>query len=210
MLQVEMTAQTRNTFGKGAARVIRRAGKTPAVLYGPKTDPVALELNTKDFTKGLLFINRRNAVVSLNVDGGSDTRHVMVKEIQADPIHDTLVHADFVEISLEDEMSLSVPLKLTGKAKGVDLGGDLHTSMNSVQLTGKPLDIPDFIEINVSPLGIGDSIKCGDLPIPEGVKLVNDDSKVCVSVVTASASHDEPEEEEEAAPAEEPTEAAAE
>jgi len=211
MLQVEMTAQTRNTFGKGAARVIRRAGKTPAVLYGPKTEPVSLELNTKDFTKGLLFINRRNAVVSLNVDDGSATRHVMVKEIQADPIHDTLVHADFVEISLEDEMTLDVPLKLTGKAKGVDLGGDLHAPLSAVRLAGKPLEIPDFIEVSVTKLGIGDSIKCSALEIPAGVKLVTDENKVCASVVTASASHDEPEQEEEEAPAaEESAEAAAE
>lgn len=202
MLQVDMTAQTRNTFGKGAARVIRRAGKTPAVLYGPKTEPVSLELNTKDFTKGLLFINRRNAVVSLNVDDGSATRHVMVKEIQADPIHDTLVHADFIEISLEDEMTLAVPIKISGKAKGVDLGGDMHTPVTAVQLTGKPLDIPDFIEIDVAPLSIGESISCADLAIPAGVTLVTDGSSICASVTTAAAVHDE-EEEAEAVPAEE-------
>ncbi|MDH5299466.1 MAG: 50S ribosomal protein L25, partial [Desulfobulbaceae bacterium] len=95
MLQVEMSARVRKSFGKGAARTTRRAGQTPAVVYGPKTEPLALELNTKDFTKGLIFINRRNAVVNLNIDdgGSTSTRHVVVKEIQADPVQDTLVHA---------------------------------------------------------------------------------------------------------------------
>jgi len=213
MLQVDMTANTRNTFGKGAARVIRRAGKTPAVLYGPKTDPLALELNTKDFTKGLLFINRRNAVVSLNVDDGSATKHVMVKEIQADPIHDTLVHADFVEISLEDEMSLAVPIKLVGKAKGVDLGGEMHIPVTTVQLVGKPLDIPDFIEIDVTSLNIGDKLSCADLNIPAGISMLTDGDVTCVSVTTMSIAPIEEEEEEveaEAAPAEENAEPAAE
>ena len=187
MLKVDMAAQTRKTFGKGAARTIRRAGKTPAVLYGPKTEPVALELNTKEFTKGLLFINRRNAVVSLNVDGGSVTRHVMVKEIQADPVHDTLVHADFVEISLDAEMSLTVPLKFSGKAKGVDLGGDIQTPVTSVRLAGKPLDIPDFVEVDVTPLEIGASMSCADLGIPAGVKLVSDGTKVCATVTAPAA-----------------------
>lgn len=185
MIQVNMTAQTRNTFGKGASRVIRRAGKTPAVLYGPKTDPVALELNTKDFTKGLLFINRRNAVVSLNVDEGS-VKHVMVKEIQADPVTDTLVHADFIEISLEDKLTLSVPIKYVGKAKGVDLGGELHTFAKSVQLIGKPLDIPDFMEVDVTSLSIGESFCYSDLKIPAGVDMVNDGAKVCASVTSTA------------------------
>ncbi len=209
MLKVDMTAQTRNTFGKGAARVIRRAGKTPAVLYGPKTDPMALELNTKDFTKGLLFINRRNAVVSLSVDDGSATKHVMVKEIQAHPIHDTLVHADFVEISLDADMSLSVPLKFTGKAKGVDLGGEMHNPVSEVLLTGKPLDIPDFIEIDVTSLSIGDSLSCADLDIPAGVSMVTDGSKICASVTTMHASAAD-EDDAEAPAAEEKAETAAE
>ncbi|MDH4321716.1 MAG: 50S ribosomal protein L25 [Desulfobulbaceae bacterium] len=195
MLKIDMAAQTRKTFGKGAARTIRRAGKTPAVLYGPKTEPVALELNTKDFTKGLLFINRRNAVVSLNVDDGSVTRHVMVKEIQADPIQDTLVHADFLEISLDAEMTLTVPLKFIGKAKGVDLGGDITTPIASVRLAGKPLDIPDFVEVDVTPLGIGASMSCAELVFPAGVKLVSDGTKVCAAVTAptvAAAAADEP------------------
>ena len=212
MLKVDMAAQTRNTFGKGASRVIRRAGKTPAVLYGPKTDPIALELNTKDFTKGLLFINRRNAVVSLSVDDGSKTKHVMVREIQADPVHDTLVHADFIEISLDADMTLTVPIKLSGKAKGVDLGGEMHTPLTSIQLSGKPLDIPDFIEIDVAHLDIGDSLSCADLDIPAGISMATDASKTCVSVTTMSAAPLEEDEEEaataEASPAEEAAPAA--
>jgi len=210
MLQVDIAAQTRNTFGKGAARTIRRAGNTPAVLYGSKIEPVALELNTKDFTKSLLFINRRNAVVSLKVDAGK-TKHVMVKEIQSDPVQDTLVHADFIEISLDADMNLEVPIKFAGKAKGVDLGGEMHTHLNSIVLSGKPLDIPDFIEIDVTSLEIGDSLACSDLDIPGGISMLTDESKTCVSITTASVAPVEEEEEAEqpAAADEAPAEEAA-
>jgi len=184
MLQVDMNARKRNSFGKGAARTTRRAGQTPAIVYGPKTEPLALELNTKEFTKRLIFINRRNAVVNLSVDdnGATSTRSVMIKEIQADPIHDTLVHADFMEISLDAEMTVTVPLHFTGKAKGVDLGGDMTILATSVQLRGKPLDIPDVIEVNVAPLGLGDGIALKDLAVPAGVSLQSAPDRLCVSI----------------------------
>ena len=189
MLQVEMSARVRKSFGKGAARTTRRAGQTPAVVYGPKTEPLALELNTKDFTKGLIFINRRNAVVNLNIDdgGSTSTRHVVVKEIQADPVQDTLVHADFMEISLDAEMTLTVPLQYSGKAKGVDLGGDMSILTHSVLLRGKPLDMPDVIEVDVTPLGLGGAYANKDLNIPAGVSLQSPPDKVCVSISGAAA-----------------------
>lgn len=188
MLQVDMSALVRNSFGKGAARTTRRAGRTPAVVYGPKTEPLALELNTKDFTKGLININRRNAVVNLSIDDGSatSTRHVMIKEIQADPIHDTLVHADFMEISLDTEMTVSVPLQFSGKAKGVDLGGEMTVFSHAVMLRGKPLDIPDTVTVEVSSLDLGDHITFQDLEIPAGATLESDPAKVCVSVSGAA------------------------
>ena len=189
MLQVDMSAQVRNSFGKGAARTIRRDGRTPAVMYGPKTEPIALELNTKDFTKGLLNINRRNAVVNLSINDGSSTstRHVMVKEIQADPIDDSLVHADFVEISLDNVMTLSVPLQFVGKAKGVDLGGDMSIFAHSVMLRGKPLDIPDVVVVDVAPLGLGERFTSKDLAIPAGVTLESNPAQLCVSISGAVA-----------------------
>ncbi len=184
MLQVDIVARVRKNFGKGASRTIRRAGQTPAVMYGPKTEPMALELDTKDFTKRLLFINRRNAVVNLGIDDGSSTatRHVVIKEIQADPLHDTLVHADFMEISLDAEMTLTVPLRYVGKAKGVDLGGDMSVQTSAVLLRGKPLDIPDFIEVDVAPLGLGENLCLKDLAIPAGVALQSAGDRVCVSI----------------------------
>lgn len=187
MLQLDLTARVRQTFGKGAARVLRRAGQTPAVLYGPKVDSLALELDTKSFTKALLSVHRQNVVINLDIDDGKKTskRHVMTKELQTDPVQDTLVHADFYEISLDEPMTLDVPLKFTGKAKGVDMGGELQIAMTKVALKGNVLDLPDVIEIDVTPLMAGQSFCCKDIQIPENVKLQKDAEKVCVSVISA-------------------------
>ena len=183
MLQVEVTAQMRTKFGKGAARTMRRAGQTPAVVYG-KTEPLALELDTRAFTKALLAIARKNAVINLEIiDGGKKSvKHVVTKEIQKDPLLDSVVHADFYEISLDATMTFVVPIRFNGKAKGVDMGGDLMISKEKLTLRGKALDIPDAMEVDVSPLGLGEKRTFGDLPLPAGVTLLDAPETVCVSV----------------------------
>ncbi len=213
MLQFDMTATVRQDFGKGAMRSLRQQGQTPAILYGPKTDPLALALATKEFTKTLLSLQGQNAVFSLEVTGGKSKkkRHVMLKEVQTDPVRDTLVHADFYEISLKETITLPVLLKFVGTAKGVDMGGILHVSSRRILLQGLPLDIPDAIEVDITKLDInGPGVTCKDLDVPANVTLLEEADKLCVSVVAASVSAEEEaeegegvEEEAEGAPAEE-------
>ncbi|MEN8139758.1 MAG: 50S ribosomal protein L25 [Thermodesulfobacteriota bacterium] len=182
MIQVDVAVNTRNTFGKGAAKTLRREGLTPAILYGPKTEPMPLQVDTHSFTQTLLKLQRRNVVVTLDIDG-KDKRSVMVKDLQVDPVEDTLNHADFYEINLEAQYNYTVPLSYVGKAKGVDLGGVMEISVHDVQLKGAPLSIPDEVEIDVSDLGVGDSISYADLALPEGVTLVSKADKSCVAVI---------------------------
>lgn len=194
MLQVDVTAQVRTNFGKGAARALRRSGQTPAILYGAKTDPLALALDTRSFTKTLLELQRRNAVVNLDVEGGEGAgkKHVLIKEVQVDPIKDTLKHADFCEIALDVPSVFTVPVNYSGKAVGVDLGGEMIVSVQNVSLQANPLDIPDTIELDVTSLNIGDSISCKDLQLPANVTLLEDENKVCVAVqgLTSAATED--------------------
>ncbi|MFH7320963.1 50S ribosomal protein L25 [Desulfurivibrio sp. D14AmB] len=186
MLQVDIAAEKRDHYGKGASRSLRRAGRTPAVLYGPRQQtPQALSLDTHAFTKALFSVHRRNSVINLEVvDGGSSTvYHVVTREIQTDPIVDNVLHADFYEISLDEPLVFQVPLRYKGKAKGVEMGGELETSMEKVSLKGKALDIPDFVEVDVAPLGPNSKLTCGELPLPAGVELVGKSDAVCVAVV---------------------------
>lgn len=189
MLHEQLQATIGRDSGKGPNRTLRRKGFTPAILYGPKTPPVRLALDTKTFTKLLFKIHQKNAVITLNINDSVETssRHVMVKELQTDPIQDTLLHADFYEISLDDEVTLPVPLRYVGKAIGVDHGGDLLVAIHVVKIKGRPLDIPDAIEIDVSGLDMNESLLLKDVKIPEQVKLKTADTLTCVSVVSPRA-----------------------
>lgn len=185
MLQINIVAQKRDSAGKGPARSMRRAGRTPAVLYGPKlASPQPLSLDTPAFTKALFSVHRQNAVINLEVadEQGTTLHHVVTQEIQTDPIMDHVLHADFYVISLDEPLVFKVPLRYKGKARGVDMGGELETTLRRVSLKGKPLDIPDYLEIDVTPLGANSKLTCGELPLPVGVELVNKGDMVCVAV----------------------------
>jgi large subunit ribosomal protein L25 len=211
MLQLEISANVRGSHGKGAARVLRSKGLTPAILYGSGTESVSLELDTKSFTKTLLDLNRRNALINLDVLEGKkkSTRHVMIKELQTDPITDGLVHADFCEVSLKKSMVLDVPIELTGQAKGVDVGGILQVSMVKVEMKGKVLDFPDSIILDISDLAFEEGLTCKDIDVPANMEIFNaDDSLVVFIADPAKVKVIEYEEEETAAAAEEAPEAA--
>jgi large subunit ribosomal protein L25 len=199
MLQVDLTARVRKTFGKGNARALRRAGMTPAVLYGPKIDSMALELTTKPFTKALFGIHRRNAVISLEIENGDlpAKRHVMIREVQIDPVQGTLVHADFFEISLDTFVKLFVDVKFTGKPKGFESGGELQVAKGKVCLEALPLDFPDCVEVDITHLDIGDSVTCKSLIIPDKVTLLEKENATCATVTTAQIVDDTLLEEEE-------------
>ena len=198
MIQQDMTASIRQDFGKGASHRFRKDGLTPAILYGGKKDSVALSLDEKTLTRALLKLHGQNAVVNLHIEGekGKKTHHVLIKDVQKNPISDTLIHVDFFEIALDKKITLAVQMKYTGIAKGVDLGGILNISAHTIKINGLPLDIPDEIVIDVSPLDLGgQGFFCKDLEIPENVTLEEDPERSCVSVVAPKAVVEEVEEE---------------
>ncbi len=184
MIQKQIPAAVRADFGKGAARRLRADGKTPAILYKNGEDALALQVDTGLLHKNLMEIHGRNAVITLDIAGDSeDQRHVMVQEIQQDPVTDMVLHVDFLEIALDKPVTLSVPIEYQGTARGVDIGGELQIFLSSVRLKGLPLAIPDQVEVNIEPLDRGDKgITCGELSVPEGVEMIDDSQAVCVSV----------------------------
>ena len=213
MLQQDMTAAVRQEFGKGAAHRLRRSGYAPAILYGKKTEPIALAMEASTLTRDLLRLHGHNVVVSLDIEGekGKKKHHVLIKDIQTDPITDAVLHVDFLEIDMNREIVLDVPMVYTGTAKGVDMGGILNIMAHTIKIKGMPLDVPDEITVDVTPLELtSHGITCGDLEIPANVTLEDEPDKVCVSVVAPKAVGEEEVEEEEAAEAEEGAETSAE
>lgn len=213
MIQQDMTGVIRNDFGKGAAHRLRQSGYAPAILYGKKSKPIALAMETKTLTRDLMRLQGHNVIVSLDIEGekGKIKHHVLIKDTQTDPVTDAILHVDFFEIDMDKEIVLDVPVLYTGTAKGVDLGGILNIMEHTIKIKGLPLAIPDEIEVDVTPLELtSHGITCGDLVIPENVTLEDELDKVCVSVVAPKAVEEEEIEEEEAAEAEEGAESPAE
>jgi len=212
MIQQDMTAAVRQDFGKGATHRLRRSGYAPAILYGKKSEPMALAMESKTLTRDLLQLHGHNVVVSLEIEGekGKKKHHVLIKDIQTDPITDSVLHVDFFEIDLDKEIILDVPVVYTGTAKGVDMGGILNIMAHTIKIKGMPLAIPDDITVDVTHLELtSHGITCADLAIPDNVTLEDELDKVCVSVVAPKAAEEEAEEEE-AAEAEEGAEETAE
>ena len=210
MIQQDMTAVIRQDFGKGAAHRLRQSGYAPAILYGKKSEPVTLAMESKTLTRDLLRLHGHNAVVSLDIEGekGKKKHHVLIKDIQTDPITDAVLHVDFLEIDLDKEITLEVPVNYTGTAKGVDMGGILNILAHTVKVKGMPLAIPDSITVDVTPLELtSHGITCGDLAVPDNVELEEELDRVCVSVVAPSKTIEEEEAEAEEAEAAEAAEA---
>lgn len=185
MLQVTMETTVRTVFGKGPMRQLRMKEITPANLYSGGAKPVSLQFDTTKLYRNLLFIQGRNAVVTLQVEGDSKPeRHVLIQEVQKEPVSGSLLHVDFKEIDLARVVTFTVPIEYVGKAKGVDLGGELQVHKRSVRLRGCPLDIPDVIKADISPLEQGGAgVTYGDLVVPDKVEMLEKPDTVCVAVI---------------------------
>ncbi len=205
MLQVEMTASIRKQTGKGAMRQLRMNGLTPAVVYGAGSEGLALQLETQPFFQQLLNIYRKNAVIALTLDDGT-TKHVIVKDVQTDPVKDTLIHADFLEIDVKSERCFDVPIKYSGTAKGCDLGGVLNIIKHTITVEATPFNIPDEFVVDITEMEIGDKLSVEVVDVPGNVKLIDELTSVCVGVVMAGSK--DVEEAEEAAEVEAETEVA--
>lgn len=170
MATVSLGATLRNTTGKGHARKIRAEGKLPAVVYRggdaavPVTiDPEALELAFKK-------TQDRNTLVQIQIEGG-DSRTCLVREAIRHPVSRRLEHVDFYEVLPEQVVTVEVPVRPVGTAKGTKLGGKLRVIRRSLVLQCKPADIPSAVDIDVSEMVVNDFVKASQIVPPTGCTL---------------------------------------
>lgn len=180
MANASLSAETRSGTGTGAARKIRQAGSVPAVIYGHGREPQSLTLNTRDFEKLLSTISVSSTVIELSV--GGKTSRTLIREIQRHPFKRSIVHVDFQELVAGEKITVSIPLRFVGVSDGVrNSGGILEEVMHQVHLRLDPANIPDHIDVDVTPLTIGHSIHIRELTLPEGVTVLDDPgATVCV------------------------------
>jgi large subunit ribosomal protein L25 len=184
--QIKLSATSRTEKGKGAAKRLRVEGKLPAVVYGHKTDPIALTIDSKQLLKLIVEGKSEHKLFALSIEGNGAPieKTVMIKELQIDPLKRNFLHVDFFEVAMDEEITLSLVIKLVGEAPGVEMGGMLQQVRREIEIKCLPSQIPDTVEIDVSALNIGDSVHLNDIQLPEGVKVL-DDADLTIATVLA-------------------------
>jgi len=209
MEKITLSARIRTSKGKSAMRKVRRENRIPAVFYGPNRDPLLLTVEESDLKGILRQTAGENTILGLQIesDKGNDTLTVMIKELQTDPIQDTVFHADFYEISMDKEITIEIPIHLVNTPIGVTNGGILQQVRREVTVTGLPGNLVDFLEGDVAQLDIGDALHLNQIPLPEGITLEEDETLTIAVVAAPTVIKEEEEAVEEAEAAEEGEEA---
>ncbi len=185
MEKLELQANVRTSVGNSPARSLRRAGQIPAVLYGPKTDPVLLSVGIKSLEKVLKQGNVFQIIISLIIQNGNKvTKPVMIRELQSHPVSGNFIHVDFYEIDMKRKIHVMVPIVTTGISVGVENGGMLNIVRREVELLCLPGDIPETVEIDISALDIGDSIHVEDIALGENIEFPADVNFTVVTVMS--------------------------
>ncbi len=182
MSEIKLPAERRNSFGKGAARKIRRDHKIPAVLYGHGTEPVHITLPAHETALALKHVN---ALLSINLEGKSQL--ALAKDVQRDPVRPIIEHIDLVIVRKGEKVTVDVPVHIEGEA-GPDT---IVTAESTVELLVEATRIPEAVVVSVEDLPAGTQIKAGDLTLPEGASLVTDEDELIVNITGLSA--EEPE-----------------
>ena len=192
MQTFDLKASQRKDTGKGAARVLRRQGLIPAVLYGPKTESIALTISALDLDKVYEESGGENVILNLIIEnGGTQSKTAMIKEVQTAPLTSQYLHIDFYEISLNEEIAVNVAVEVIGRSKGVERGGFLQLVRHELEVSCLPTDMPDKIEIDVTSLDIGDSIHIGDIDLGDKVRLLADTGLTVAAVVAPIVEEEE-------------------
>jgi large subunit ribosomal protein L25 len=182
--EIVVSAQSRSSRGKNEARRLRAKGMIPAVVYGGKSDAVAVSVDPKTLLKVLRSEAGRNTILSLDLGEGGKTSAIL-KNWQVDPINEKFIHADFYRIAMDVAIKVKVPIQAKGEARGVKVDqGILEIIMREVEVECLPGDIPERIEVDVTDLGIHGALRVSDLKISDKVKILDEAEQIIVHVVS--------------------------
>jgi len=178
-----LTVSIREGKGKGAARRVRRGGEVPGMVYGGGREPVSVIINLKEFQRLLHGGAGEHAVLQLVVTGRPELGSpALLKMVQRHPVSENILHADFLRIRLDERIQTFVPTAIVGQAKGVVDGGVLEQTLREIEVECLALEVPAQITVDVSELGIGDSIHVSQLVPPEGVRILTEGDRTVVSI----------------------------
>ena len=186
MASTVLVADTGRPTGSAASRRMRAADSIPGVLYGHGMTPVAVAVGRRDLRVALSGAAGVNTVLDLTVDG--TVYPAIVKDLQRHPVRRTVTHIDFLQVNLDEEITVSVPLRLEGEATAVaQEGGLVDPSVDSIEVTTTPRTIPDEFVVDVSNMQMDTVIRLSDIPMPPGVTAAGDPDSPVVTVLTMRA-----------------------
>jgi len=191
MRTVALNAQVREGVGKGPSRRLRSEGFVPATFYGYQAEPMVIKVNSSELIKTLVRERGETVFVKLGIKSGKSKKVEklsVIKDLQIDTINRKPVHVDFYEIRMDRTLTVDVLVLFSGTPVGVEDGGELQQLKRDVKVSGLPSDLPESIEIDISHLGIGDSIKVKDLVVKDGVQFLDNDDVAIVAVVPTRVS----------------------
>jgi large subunit ribosomal protein L25 len=172
-MQIDFTvnAESRSDVGKGASRRLRRADKVPGVIYGAGKDPVSVTLDHDDLVHHLENEAFYSHILTVKVDGKAEK--AVLKDLQRHPAKPKILHADFLRVGENDILHMHVPLHFVGEdvAPGVKAGGQVSHSMTAVDIACKAKDLPEYLEVDLSGMDLGDILHLSHIVLPKGVQI---------------------------------------
>ena len=186
-----LKATLRDSAGKGTARKLRASGQVPAVLYGHGEKPRPLAVNAHELGLLIAAVNVENTLVRLDIDG-EGPQDVLLREVQMHAYKPEALHVDFFHVNARETLHVKIPVRLTGTPVGVHTdGGVLDHVLYDLEVECLPGNIPDGVEIDVSKLALGESVRVGDVPAVEGVRFLQDGELPIASVVGSARGESE-------------------
>ena len=194
--RMKLDVKPREEAGSAVSRRLRAGGLIPGVLYGDgkKAHPFAVE--ERELRRALTGEHGHHAILDVVFDGQKTAHHAVLKDFQLDPVRPRLLHIDLHEVRLDQVIQSQVAVDTVGESPGVKEGGVLTIVLREVNVEALPMEVPDRLELDISSMTIGDSLRISDLAVPESVKLLDDPESV-VATVTPPTRVEEPEEAEE-------------
>jgi large subunit ribosomal protein L25 len=186
MEQVSLRAEVGREHGSRPSRQLRRDGRVPGVVYGRGLETRSVDVDRRELYTALHTEAGLNALINLQV--GKDEYLTVAREIQRHPVRGDIMHLDFIQISLDVAIEAEVHVEFTGVPVGVsEEGGIVETVASTVTVSALPGDIPSSLALDISGLGVGDSLKVSDLPAVENVTVTSDPDMTLVTVVVPAA-----------------------
>lgn len=182
MKQISLSGSLRENVGRTGAVELRNSGRIPGVLYGGGNQ-VHFSIDAMDFTK----IRRQPETFQINLEIGGKTYATVIQELQQNPVTDVITHIDLLELVPGKDVKVALPVRVSGNSEGVRAGGKLLMNYRKVRISGKPEQLPDAIELDITSLKIGDMIRVRDIKI-EGCRLHEAEASAVVSVQATRAS----------------------